>query len=653
MKIMKEERSLRRSWEYFVQKGVLDPGVDTLVGDSWKRSSAFGVNPKRTVGARCLSTTDLEACTRQRADFIAIAMPLMHHLYELLQGSGFMVTLCNESGILLRVIGDSQTLQDAERIQFVEGADWSEPVMGTNAIGTCISLNRPLQIYAAEHYTLACQSWTCSASPVHNPDGEIVGVLNMSGPFEKVHAHTLGMVVSAVKAIENQLSLGEKNRKNEMMQRYLEATVNALTDGVAILDAFGRVLKVNELFLQLLGLKENQIMDVTLDQLVDDLGQGNRWTGQGSFIHRELNLSVRKTGKTMHVLATSQPIFGSQGEEMGSLVILKQMKQVRQFVNQMINSQAKVTFADILGDSREFMDCVREAKLAAKTDASIVLTGESGTGKDLFAQAIHCESKRRNRPFIAINCGAIPRDLLGSELFGYVDGAFTGARKGGSAGKFELADGGTLFLDEVGEMSLEMQVLLLRVLQNREVVRIGGHEVIPVDVRIVAATNQDLRSEVLRGHFRADLYYRLNVMPIQILSLRQRRQDIPLLVEHFTKQFSMRLGRNVRAVSPMAMQFLTHAEWPGNVRELQNVLERAVLKTTGPELLVEGLPADLRGVNAIAPLDAAYTPLREEIKKDALVRSIQYCRGNLKEAAKYLGISRSTLYRQMDKFGLR
>lgn len=657
MKRLKDELSLRHSWERFIHQGRLDPTVDPLVCKSWQRSRDFGVNPLQRKGSTRLSPAELHQRTELRADFISISLPLMNHLYEFVQGSGFMVTLCDESGVLLKVFGDDETLRSAEQIQFVEGADWSEEVMGTNAIGTAIALDTPLQIFAAEHFSLACHPWTCSASPIHSPTGDMIGVLNMSGPFEKVHAHTLGMVVSAVKAIENQLCVLERNVKNEVMQRYLEATVNALTESVAIVGASGRVMKVNRLFLKLLYLAENQVVGADLDCLVVDNAEAGLLQRKRPFTHRELTLKVIPNGKTIHVLANVQPIFNENGDKMGFLISLKEMRKVRQLVNQITDSQAKVSFSDIIGESSIFMECIRESKLAAYSDATVLLMGESGTGKDLFAQAIHRESDRRNRPFIAINCGAIPRDLLGSELFGYADGAFTGARKGGSAGKFELADSGTLFLDEIGEMSLEMQVLLLRVLQSKEIVRIGGHEVIPVDVRIIAATNKDLHKEVRNGHFREDLFYRLNVMPIHLPSLREHREDIPRLIDHFVKQFSLRFDRKITNVSPAVVQALVHAQWPGNVRELQNVLERAVLKTTGPELVMESLPQGFRSTLSLpwgeGVVRDARLPMKEELKRQALVQSIQQSRGNFKEAAKSLGISRSTLYRQMEKFGLR
>jgi sigma-54 dependent transcriptional regulator, acetoin dehydrogenase operon transcriptional activator AcoR len=648
---LRDKERLKTIWEKFVYYNQIDPNLDELVKQSWLRSVFYGVNPHQEKGKKILSPKQLERCLRDKSDLLRISLPLMQSLYTLVQGSGFLVILCDENGLLLKMLGDPDTLFEAKNINFVEGANWSEEAMGTNAIGTCIKLDKPIQIYAAEHFSKICQSWTCSASPIHDPEGKIIGVLNMSGPFEKVHPHTLGMVVSAVEAIENQLKLIEKSKKNEIMQSYLEATINTLTEGVLIVTQEGSIIKTNEILLKMIKIDEQQIIGHKLNQVFGNEIMKKIAVAQTEIVDKEISLKVNFSGEIVHVLLNVKPIISSVGKLMGSLIMLKEIKKVRQFIHNLTGSQAKVTFADIIGNSLSFLECIKEAKLAACSNSSVLLMGESGTGKDLFAQAIHNESDRRKGPFIAINCGAIPRDLLGSELFGYVEGAFTGARKGGSAGKFELADGGTLFLDEIGEMSLEMQVLLLRVLQDKEVVRIGGHKVIPVDVRIIAATNKNLEREVKKGSFRKDLFYRLNVIPIKIPSLRNRKEDIPLLVSNFTKKLNHRLGKQIKRISPRLMDLLTEYDWPGNVRELQNVLERTIIRSTGDELLPEFLPIELKTEHMPIKEDDGL-PLKEEIKKQALIQSIRESNGNFKQAARLLGISRSTLYRQLEKYNL-
>ncbi|WCK56893.1 sigma-54-dependent Fis family transcriptional regulator [Aneurinibacillus sp. Ricciae_BoGa-3] len=639
-------------WKGFIFEKNLDPELNPIIKESWQRSLFYEVDPYKRKGERTLTYFELEQLKKDRGDFYSIALAVMENLYSFVKGSGFLVILCTENGFLIKVIGDEEPLRNARSIDFVEGADWSEESMGTNAIGTCLKTNRPVQVYGAEHFTQVCQSWTCSAAPIHDPSGKLIGILNMSGPFERVHSHTLGMVVSAVQAIEQQMKLIEKSRKNEVMQSYIEATINTLTDGVLITNQQGLILKANNSLLRLSGLSELQIVGQTLDILFEEERIIDKALDCPKIINEEVNVKQVRNGQLIPCLLHIKPIYDQDGQWMGSLISLNEVKSVRKFVNEITGSQAKVTFTDIVGSHPLFMECIKEAKLAARTASTVLLMGNSGTGKDLFAQAIHQEGGRSHKPFIAINCGAVPRDLLGSELFGYVEGAFTGARKGGSAGKFELADGGTLFLDEIGEMSLEMQVLLLRVLQNREVIRMGGHRVIPVDVRIISATNKDLEEEMRKGHFREDLFYRLNVMPIKIPALRQRKEDISLLAKSFCQKLSQRLNRDIRDISPELIRLLEGHDWPGNVRELQNVLERTILRSEGTVLLPQFLPAELQSWPRVEKQEDMLS-WKEEMKKQALLQSIQECKGNLKKAATLLGISRSTLYRQMERYGLR
>lgn len=649
---VQDKELLHHMWEMFVREGKLHSMVEPIVKESWKRSKQYNVDPFQTSGKQHLSEQGLKQLIEKKKELIQITLPLMNTLYSLVKGSGFLVILCNERGYLLKVIGDKKPLKDAEKIQFIEGANWHEKVVGTNAIGTSIKEGIPIQIFSYQHYTKATQSWTCSASPIYDANGEIIGVLNVSGPYEKVHPHTLGMVVSTVKAIEYELQLKEKTEKNELMKSYLEETTNTLNDGIIIMNEKGTIIKTNKMLERMLAILPNEmegekITDIFENKTISTFLQTNH-----EVIDREVKLRLRKNEFHTSVLLNAKPIV-REGHVIGFLVTVKEIKKVRQFVNQLSGNQAKITFHEIIGENEQFLNSIYEAKLAAHSESTVLLMGESGTGKDLFAQAIHNESHRRQHPFLAMNCGGIPRDLLGSELFGYVEGAFTGARKGGSAGKFELADGGTLFLDEIGEMSLEMQVLLLRVLQNREVIRIGGAKVVPVDVRIIAATNKNLKQEVEKGNFRKDLYFRLNVMPILIPNLNERKSDIPLLVDYFSKQLAYRLQRKTPTISSEVMDLLTNYEWQGNVRELQNIMERAIIKSTKNDLTLDLFPQEIYSMKAIQDDMRLFLPKKDALKKQALVDSIRKYNGNFSRAAKYLGISRSTLYRQMKRYNIQ
>ncbi|MGG4012776.1 sigma-54-dependent Fis family transcriptional regulator [Bacillus smithii] len=638
MKIRRE--GVKELWKRFIFENELDDELSPIVKESWIRSKKWKVNPFQAFGP--IKKIEIE----RYQSLIDWAMPLMEGLYSIVKGSGFLVILCNEKGQLLKSIGDPDTLLMAEQIGFVEGADWSEQSVGTNAIGTSIVMDQPIQIVAEEHYSEICQSWTCSAAPIHDAKGNIIGVLNVSGPYEKVHPHTLGMVVSAVKAIEYQMALNENAEKNSMMQRFLEATTNNMKESILITDTEGNIIKANEQLKKMMNLDPSGLEGKKIQELFKN--QTIVSNGPIYLQNEELHVAVRPSRKNYHVMVDKIPIYKDK-QWIGSMIMMKEIHKVRQFVNHLSGNQAKITFDDIIGQHPLFIQKIQEAKLAARTDSNVLILGESGTGKEMFAQAIHHESDRRNKPFIAINCGGIPRDLLGSELFGYVDGAFTGAKKGGSAGKFELADGGTLFLDEIGEMSLEMQVLLLRVIQEKEVMRIGGHKVIPVDVRIIAATNKNLREEVQKGSFREDLFFRLHVMPITLPPLRERKEDIPLLIRHFIDKLSKKLNKPFPDIRPDFLQALLQYDWPGNIRELQNIIERTLNRQTKPVLSAKDLPEEVFHLFSRQKEEKSFMH-KEDIKKQAILQALCLFHGNVTKAAKHLGISRSTFYRQMRKF---
>ncbi|MDF3066535.1 MAG: two component, sigma54 specific, transcriptional regulator, Fis family [Polyangiaceae bacterium] len=335
----------------------------------------------------------------------------------------------------------------------------------------------------------------------------------------------------------------------------------------------------------------------------------------------------------------------------------------------------------IIGQSPSILDLYAVLDRVADTPTTVLITGESGTGKELVARALHESSSRHDKSFIKVNCAAIPKDLMESELFGYERGAFTGA-VGSKPGRFELASGGTLFLDEIGSIPVEMQVKLLRALQESEFERVGGVRTIRVDVRLIAATNSDLKKEIAQGGFREDLYYRLNVVPIRLPSLRERASDIPLLVSHFIQKFNTRLKKDIDGVEPAALARLTGYPWPGNIRELENVIERAVLFCDGDELHLSDLPAEVRGAappafplgfsesalsstpfpppSAEASSSSPSDGLKEQVKaamsrleRELIVRALEQTSGNVTHAARLLKISRKGLQLKMKELGLR
>jgi transcriptional regulator with PAS, ATPase and Fis domain len=305
---------------------------------------------------------------------------------------------------------------------------------------------------------------------------------------------------------------------------------------------------------------------------------------------------------------------------------------------------------EIVGTSAVLREALKKAQVLAEVDVPVLLLGETGAGKEMFARALHAGGHRKDGPFVAVNCGGLPRDLLASELFGYVDGAFTGARRSGMIGKIESASGGTLFLDEIGEMPLELQPYLLRVLEGGEVYPLGGAKPRTVEFRLVAATNKDLRAEVTAHRFRSDLFYRISVTSLDIPALRERREDIPALVEHFSRDVARRHGSRQKRFDPDALSALGRHAWPGNIRELRNVVEGAVLMATGETVTVSDLPGDVTSLHDEAHGRTVVD--LEAVERAAISAAIVACRGNLTLAAKELRVSKSTLYLKVKKYGL-
>lgn len=396
--------------------------------------------------------------------------------------------------------------------------------------------------------------------PVINEHGEVIGA------------------VAVFRDVTDLSNLTQELSELKQTQSLLEAIINSSDDAISVVDEHGIGLMINPAYTRLTGLKEEEVIGKPADT---DISEGE-----------SMHMKVLKTGKAVRgvsmkvgkqrkdVLVNVAPVF-VDGNLKGSVGIIHDKSEIKQLSAELDRArriirtlEAKYTFEEIIGESEPMRVVIEQAKKAASIPVTVLLRGESGTGKELFAHAIHHESSRRFNQFIRVNCAALSSQLLESELFGYEEGAFTGAKRGGKKGLFEEASGGTLFLDEIGEMPLETQSKLLRVLQEKEIVRVGGTQSIPVDVRVIAATNVNLEQAIQDGTFREDLYYRINVMPINIPPLRQRIADIPLLTEHFVQKFNLEYGRQIKTVSSRALDDLKTYTWPGNVRELENVISR-------------------------------------------------------------------------------
>ena len=487
-------------------------------------------------------------------------------------------------------------------------------------------------------------------------DGAVVGRLTARSartslsPAQRAHARHVAATLSAVCGLLH--SAGEQARLIEEQR----AIVDHFADGLLVLGPGAVIRHINRTAARLLHLNPAKAIGKPLGALVDfrTVVDSVFTTGQG-YVDREL--FIDSPSLNLHVVDTAVPIRDAQGHVVSVVNTVREIQRVRHLAQRISGSQARYRFEDIIGRSPALQQAVSDARKAARSRANVLLSGESGVGKEVFAQAIHNASPRREGAFIAINCAALPRDLIESELFGYVAGSCTGARREGRPGKFEAASGGTIFLDEIAELPLDLQAKLLRVLQEREVVRVGDTRGVPVDVRVIAASNRDLRRMVHERLFREDLYYRCRVIEVALPPLRQRPDDIPLLARHFLTRYAGLLDKPVFGFTEAALQALQAHDWPGNVRELENAIERAVNLSEEAEIDVAVLDLPRRqplppgagedgGITGPRPLTLA------EAERAAIEAAIRHAGNNLTQASRLLGISKPTIYAKIRRYGI-
>lgn len=635
-------------WRKFIDDEEFDASlVRPVILHSWYRCRQRNLDPHSKVIDTRITGKELIDLQEKNQALIAAAQPFMQDLQKLVKSSGFVVVLADSEGILVEVIGDTEIINSYRGSHYVRGENWSEEYAGTTAISLVQKGFGPIQVVGAEHYCREHQVWACSAAPIHDANGDFAGIISVTGPKKQVHCHTLGMVSSTALAISNFLKVQHKQRELEETARIHSTIVNSVSDGLLMLDGSGIVTHINPTGAKILQINALESVGKHISSLCDfkPVVLKVLETGQG-YTDKEFFIETKRG--TLHFVKTAIVRRDKDGKIDAIIDIFREIKRVHKLVNHMVGATAQFSFSDITGSSTAIAETIKLAKIAAQSMANVLIQGESGTGKELIAQAIHKGSCRADGPFVAINCGAIPRNLVESELFGYEDGAFTGARHGGRPGKFELANGGTIFLDEIGEMPLDIQVKLLRVLQDRRITRVGGQRYISVDVRVIAATNRDLVNEVREGNFRPDLYYRLNVLPVFAPPLRERYGDIEMLVQYLLNKMCQGLGVAAKSFTSEALAVLSAYDWPGNVRELENVIERAVNICSDTEIGVECLPRSLYE----KPTLPSKAVTLKEMEGHFIAETLQKAGGNISVAAKQLGIGRNTLYAKLREHSL-
>jgi transcriptional regulator of acetoin/glycerol metabolism len=614
--------------------------------ESWLRCRDRDVNPELLRAPGTLDDGDLKRHRDRHRTLLEASAPVMSAARDFLSDAGSILLLADAHGIIIGVEGDAETRDRASDIVLVPGATWDELATGTNAIGTALAVGQAVQVHGAEHFCEGIQRWTCTAAVVRDPcDASIVGALDVSGTSQTYSRQSLAFVVSAAAQIEARL------KQLELAQRYriLESCVSLLSiahsEGVILFDRRGFAIKANAPAAAALAVA-GQALAAGHPLRVD-----------------ALNLEAPARPERLPdwlPAARIEPVL-DRGEQIGTSVVLapsavRGAKPSRAARADHIGD----SFDAVVGPSAALREAVGRARMLAPARAPILLLGETGVGKELFARGLHSAANEGRGPFVALNCAGLSRDLLASELFGYAEGAFTGARRGGAAGKIEAAQGGTLFLDEIGEMPIELQGHLLRALEQGEIYRVGENHPRKVQFRLISATNRELRDEVAAGRFRMDLYYRVAVTSVRIPPLRDRPEDIEPLAEHYLRSFAEQRGAGPRTLSVEARAALRVYRWPGNVRELRNVMESVGLVTMEEVVAWADLPDEIRAAAGVSPPrhgDRAdqRAPAGGDLRgaeAEAIRVAMRLERGNLTGAARRLGIAKSTLYAKIRGLGL-
>ncbi|NLV86392.1 MAG: sigma 54-interacting transcriptional regulator [Clostridiales bacterium] len=639
-------------WLELHEGTALKEALDKDVLNSWKRSAACHVDHIWTLPKE-LSTSEMEKAKKTYRRLTICSDWAVNHLIENSIDDDIRVLLFGKDGVLLRIYGAPTEPDWLSEWGITGGTKWTEDIVGANPFSVGNRKKAFLAMEGSQCYCRFLVEGSYYYAPIFLNEGELFGSIVIAIPANKNHPFLGAVAMTLARMIELDMFLFHS----------IDIFVNGDEDSGSIFMRQNKdryeVVIINDQVFKILGLNKTDSYHLTLDELILPLPDNREFWGiiqsKKSVDDKPLQLAV-KTGKAFVNISTST-YKANQFHPDGIAISFSINSKAGKLAPKYTDNNARFTFNDIIGENEVMMETVKRSKIAALSDSNILIQGESGVGKDVFAQAIHNASKRGHKPFVAINCAAFSKELIASELFGYESGAFTGAKREGSVGKFEIANHGTLFLDEIGDMPMEVQSVLLRVLEEKNFRKVGGNRLIEVDVRIIAATNKNLKELIEQRLFREDLFYRLSVIRINIPPLKNRGGDVFLFAEYFIKKLCARMGKPDIRLSKSAMEFLGRYSWPGNIRELQNLLEGIVstheeslisdkeihnylgdyfMESTVEEQLPMSIPFDIYGMD----------------EKEKFEMALKKCRNNKTKAAEYLGLSRSTFYRRMQEFGM-
>jgi len=658
----------------------LAPPRQAFIERSHQRSEALGLKRHEKGGFDPLIRSDLNLARERNQRLCTHAAPVMQLLYEQIVNTESMIVLTDAQGTILHAVGDDSFLARAHRVALAPGENWAEHAKGTNAIGTALFEGAPTLVHGGEHYMHANSFLTCSAAPIFDPRGNMLGVLDVTGDHRGYHQHTMGLVRMSARMIENHWLSDDYNNRLRLHFHSRPEFIGTLLEGILVVSPEGRLLGANRAALDQLGISGAELRARSLSSLLGT-------TPAAVYDHFRMPLSPPMqlglpTGQTIFVSARfdwpSRPVVAG----LHACAADVEVTEVREVVPPapVAGGDASQRFSGLqylrTGDP-QLETVIQKVKRVLDKGIPLLVLGETGTGKELLARAVHHDSSRSRQPFVAVNCASIPESLIEAELFGYEEGAFTGARRKGAPGRLVQANGGTLFLDEIGDMPLPLQARLLRALQERSVTPLGSTKSIAVDIAVIGATHRNLREMIEQQSFREDLYYRLNGLALRLPALRERT-DIEAIVRRILQA---ERPQDTPELSPQVLAMFRRYQWPGNIRQLANVLRTAAVMSAGERLITtahlsDDFLEDIQrtvgaGVVAMPPPPApawsmpcepapmpaphpvfvvaepATARTLEQAEIDMIRTTLDAVGGNISLASKQLGISRNTIYRKL------
>ncbi|KQW40554.1 Fis family transcriptional regulator [Rhizobacter sp. Root404] len=677
--------------------GTVSPPRVEFIERSHQRSAALGLSRGEKRDFDPMIRSDLNVARERNHRLYVHAAPVMQMLFEQIVNTESMIVLTDAQGTILHSVGDDDFLERADKVALAPGENWAEHSKGTNAIGTALFEAAPTLVHAHEHFIHANHFLTCSAAPIFDPRGNMLGVLDVTGDHRSYHQHTMGLVRMSARMIENHWLSDDFNNRLRLHFHSRAEFIGTLLEGIVVVGPDGKILGANRSALDQLGISGAALRMQSVTTLFGT-------TPSAIYDHFRMPMSAPMhlslpSGQLFHATARfdwpSRPVIaGRHGDDAAPDHVLAPAASPRLAGPSSTDRRPEGSpFSGLqylrTGDPQVDV-LVQKIRRILDRDIPLLILGETGTGKELLARAVHHDSNRARQPFVAVNCASIPESLIEAELFGYEDGAFTGARRKGAPGRIVQANGGTLFLDEIGDMPQPLQARLLRVLQERCVTPLGSTKAIPVDIAVIGATHRNLREMIDRQEFREDLYYRLNGLALRLPALRERT-DLEAVARRILQA---ERPQDTPALSPRVLDLFRRYRWPGNIRQLANVLRTAAVMSAGeheitsahlsddfledaqravttaappampgpayqPPFTVETTPGSacaiatppadvaVRTHRGVMPAEPAPTHTLEQVEIEMIRNVLEAVNGNISAASKQLGISRNTIYRKL------